>query len=258
MHIYIYDNYINQKKYDRVLAKIETRITDLGLNGKIVRIGMMNSAEEAVKNEMRKGAKTIIAVGNNRIFNVALDSIANFGFRNSLGKKVPLGLIPIDKKDNEIADLLGIPKEEDACDVLSARRISELDLGVAGNRHFLTQAIIRAEGTTVEIDQNYSIENAQSGVIGVANLPFENILPPGAKSSGLDGAMELCIISKIKSLIPSQGKTSQSVFSFKSLNIFNKDEAVTIDGAISIKTPVTIKISQEKLGIIVGKNRTFE
>jgi hypothetical protein len=259
MHIYIYDTYVNQSKYDRVLARIETRITDLGLNGKIVRIGVMNSAEEAIKNELRKSAKTIIAVGNNATFNTALNTIAKFGFRNNLGKTVPLGFIPVDKHDNEIADLLGIGMEEAACDILSARRITGLDLGLAGDRHFLTQAMIPAEGTTVEIDQNYSIEITQSGMIGIANLPFENILPEGAKSSAIDGAMELCIISKqSKKFIPIVGKTSQSVFSFKTLNIFNKKTPITVDGAIQIKTPVSIKMATEKLGVIVGKNRMFE
>jgi len=35
MHVYVYDSFLNQKKYDRILARLETRITDLGLNGKI-------------------------------------------------------------------------------------------------------------------------------------------------------------------------------------------------------------------------------
>ncbi len=34
MHVYVYDSFLNQKKYDRILARLETRITDLGLNGK--------------------------------------------------------------------------------------------------------------------------------------------------------------------------------------------------------------------------------
>jgi hypothetical protein len=50
MHIYIYDSFVNQKKYDSTTAKIETRITDLGLNGKIVRLGIIISVEEVINN----------------------------------------------------------------------------------------------------------------------------------------------------------------------------------------------------------------
>ncbi|MCK4553680.1 hypothetical protein KAU19_01815, partial [Candidatus Parcubacteria bacterium] len=64
MHIYIYDSYVNQKKYDKVLARIETRITDLGLNGKISRLGLMKNIPDLVYNELKRGVKTIIAVGN--------------------------------------------------------------------------------------------------------------------------------------------------------------------------------------------------
>lgn len=90
MYIYIYDSFVNHKKYEKVLARIETRITDLGLNGKIVRIGIMTSVHDVVENELRKGANTIIAVGNNGIFSQALNSIAKL---TNVGQNVTLGLI---------------------------------------------------------------------------------------------------------------------------------------------------------------------
>ena len=69
MNVFIYDKFVNEKKFDSIAARIETRITDLGLNGKIVRIGLMNSVDEIIENEVRKESKAIIVVGNNTIFN---------------------------------------------------------------------------------------------------------------------------------------------------------------------------------------------
>ena len=38
MHVYIYDSFLNHKKFEKIIARIETRVTDLGLNGKINRL----------------------------------------------------------------------------------------------------------------------------------------------------------------------------------------------------------------------------
>ena len=100
MHIYIYDSFVNQKKYDKILARIETRITDLELNGKISRLGVMKNIPDIVSNELKRGAKTIIAVGNDKTINQVINSLA--------GSQVPLGIIPIGRENNQISFALGI------------------------------------------------------------------------------------------------------------------------------------------------------
>ena len=58
MHVYIYDSFLGHKKFDNTLARIETRLTDLGLNGKISRMGAMKNIQSTVSNELKRGAKT--------------------------------------------------------------------------------------------------------------------------------------------------------------------------------------------------------
>lgn len=258
MHIYIYDSFVNQKKYDSVIAKIETRITDLGLNGKIVRLGIMNSIYEVVENEIKKGAKTIVAVGNNNILNQAINAIARINKEITLNNKVPLGFIPVGKKDNEIAEFLGYEFEEAACNIISARRIQQLDLGQANEHYFLTEAKISTQGSILEIDQSYSIEIKEVGEIRVINLPSA-ALPEKINSSAKDNVLDLFIDTKKeqKKTLFSKQVSEQSVFPFKTLTILNKTRSVTIDRVIKIQTPVALKISKEKINLITGKGRAF-
>jgi len=252
MHVYIYDSFVNQKKYDKVLARIETRVTDLGLNGKISRLGPMRDINDLVSNELKRGAKTITAVGNDSTICQIINSLG--------GQDVPLGLIPIGKNNNLISESLGIGIEEKACDVLSARRIIKMDLGQANNNYFLTKAIITDDGTTIEIDKNYSIEIIEKGEVSIINLETgeidkkqENEIIHDPK----DGILELLIKTKqsknfLKKL------TGQSVFPFKEISINNnKKHPVIIDDSIKINTPAKITISDKKLNIIVGKERNF-
>ena len=100
MNIFIYDSFLNQKKYNSLLARLETRITDLELNGKIFRLSPTINVQEIINNELKRGAKTIIAVGNNKLVNQVINSLA--------GSDIPLGIIPIGEDNNDIAKSLGI------------------------------------------------------------------------------------------------------------------------------------------------------
>lgn len=260
MHIYIYDKFLGQKKYDSILARIETRITDLGLNGKIIRMSLMNSVYEAIENEVKTGAKTIIAVGNDSLLHQVVNVMAKLSFLKIIAAKVPVGFIPVGKNGNTLAPVLGIGLEENACDALSARRITSLDLGKANDEYFLAQATITSKGTAVEIDQNYSIEIMGAGEIGVINLPADDSLPEKAKTKANDGVLELFIkTNSSRKFLPIGKKNKESsVFSFKKLKIINKNFPVILDNAKEIPAPVEISIAKEKINLIVGKERKFK
>ncbi len=258
MHIYFYDAFVNQKKYDTALARIETRITDLGLNGKIIRLGLTNSIDDNVEREVKKGAKTITVVGNDALVNKAVNAVARLEAANIIHKPVPVGIIPVGKKNNRIAEYLGIKHEEGACDILSARRIQRTDLGLVNDRYFLTHVIIGGRGTSVEIDGHYSVEVDGAGSVEVVNLPVGLELPPGTTKAD-DGVLELFIkTAGAKKIVPARtGNNKESVFVFKKLRISNKTMPVIVDGVMEIKTPVEINIAKEKIQLIVGRDRRF-
>ncbi|MCX6795902.1 MAG: diacylglycerol kinase family protein [Candidatus Falkowbacteria bacterium] len=255
MYIYIYDSYVNQKKYDKILAHIETRITDLSLNGKIVRVGIMTSVNDVVDTEVKRGINTIIAVGNNYIFNQVLNAIGRLLEYN---KNLTLGFIPVGRENNEIADLLGIDLEEGACDALSARRLNTLDLGRVNNSFFLTQAEINTEATKIEVDENFSIETDREGTVYILNLPLLNFITDKQASDPEDGKLELFITNKKnnKIIIPSN-EYGRSYFDFNNLNIISKKHKIKLDNSLLIETPASVKIAKEKINLIVGRSRKF-
>jgi diacylglycerol kinase family enzyme len=186
MHIYIYDNFVTERKYDKVVANIETRITDLGLNGKIIRLGIATNIYNTIETEIKKGAKTIVVVGDSAIFNQAINALAKFASAGIMSRPVPLGFIPISPKNSQIAAYFGIDNYRDACDFISARRIESIGLGLANDQYFLTQVRITTSGSIIEIDKDYTIEILENGIIYVINLPTEIDLPERAVSDARD------------------------------------------------------------------------
>ena len=249
MNIFIYDSFLSQKKYNRLLARLETRITDLGLNGKISRLSATRNVREAINNELKRGAKTIIAVGNNQTINQIINSLA--------GSDVPLGIIPIGENNNSIANSLGIRSAEEACDILSARLLTKVDLGLANQTYFLSNISINNQGTIIDMNKNYTIETTEKGLIYIFNLIGEQIqLPPKVKISPDDGLLELVINTQSnKSFFTKQ--SHQSIFKIKKITIHNLKNKLILDDSIAISGPAEITIALKHLNIIVGKNRNF-
>lgn len=259
MHVYIYDSFLSHKKYDNTLARIETRLTDLGLNGKISRLGVMKNMQSAVENELKTGAKTITAVGNDNTVSQVINAMVKLT-KERYPKIIPLGIIPVGD-NNFIADNLGIAEEESACDILSARRIEKLDLGQVNDNFFLTNASITSVGTTIEMEKTYSIEIMDMGEVNVVNLrTTDKDSPANAKFNPQDGILELFIRTKTKKgfLKLTSQETGESIFSLKKLNILNsKNYSIILDGHLEVRTPAQISVIKQKLSAIVGKDRNF-
>lgn len=249
MNIFIYDSFLNQKKYDRLLARLETRITDLGLNGKISRLSLMRNINDTVKNELKRGAKTIVAVGNNKTISQIINSLD--------GGSVPLGIIPIGEEHNDIAASLGIDSADQACDILSARLLARLDLGLANQTYFLSKATIENQGTVVDMSDDYTIEATKTGLIHILNLANQKIkLPLNVRVAPNDGVLELVISAQANQGIFSK-PADQSIFKIKKITINNLKNQLILDGSISVAMPATITVVNQCLNVIVGKNKNF-
>lgn len=245
MHVYIYDDYLNKGKYNKVINRTEIRLTDLGLNGKIIRLGGIKNIKGTIQNEIKLGAKTIIAVGNNQTVNKIIGALVDTDLYSDFQKKTLLGIIPIGG-DNSIAESFGIKNEEEACNILLARRVEKIDLGLADHYYFLNQAAIESAGAILEID-NYTMEIAEKGEVRIINLlsdRSENI-----KSNPRDGVLDVYIKTK---------KNDQTYFNVKNLKINNPGHKLVIDGVVELNTPTNIGIVKEMLGVIVGRDRVFE
>ncbi len=244
MHIYIFDYFLNQKKHEKIVAKIETRLTDLGLNGKNCHVGPLKSLTSIVRDELKNNPKTIIAVGNNSTLNQIINATND--------SSIPVGIIPVGS-NNSIAKSFGIKDEDDACNILSARLIETIDLGKINDQYFISSAHIQNKETVIEINNQYTIEPTGPGKIEIINL---DINKTSEKSNPTDGLLEI-LISVIqkgllnKNLDKSFIQTNNIIVN----NLIHKN--FIIDEAIEIKTPVQIGTARNRLKVIVGKERVF-
>lgn len=260
MHIYIYDSFLAQKKYESTLAKIETRITDLGLNGKIIRLGLLQSLGDSIKDEIKKGAKTIVAVGDNDLLHQCVNAVMSFYSESNIVSAVPISMIPVENTNASFANLLGMPLGIDACNNLSARRIIEVDVAKINDKYFLGEAVINTSGTTLNVNNDYSIEITEAGEIAVVNMPLSFDIPADYQSSAQDSRLEFFIRTKKKSKLLSIGNKDNkpSMFGFDELIISNsQDSKILLDTVVKTSTPATIRVSKKKLNLIVGKGRGF-
>ena len=245
MHVYIYDEYLNKAKYNRAINRLEIRLTDLGLNGKIIRLGGIKNIKGTIQNEIKLGAKTIIAVGNNQTVNKIIGSIIDTEIYGDFQKKTLLGLVPVGD-DNSIASSFGIKTIEDACNILLARRVEKIDLGLVGNYYFLNQASIQSSGTTLEID-DYTLNIEEKGEVRIINLLSDS--KEKIKSNPHDGKLDILIRTR---------KRDQSLITVKKLKVSNPDKKLIVDGVFEVTTPTEIGIMKDKVNVIVGKDRLFE
>jgi diacylglycerol kinase family enzyme len=245
MHVYIYDEYLNKTKHNRAINRLEIRLTDLGLNGKIIRLGGIKNIKGTIQNEIKLGAKTIIAVGNNQTVNKIIGAIIDTEIYGDFQKKTLLGLVPIGD-DNSIAASFGIKNIDEACNILLARRVEKIDLGLVGNYYFLNQASIQSLGTTIEID-DYSLEIMDKGEVRIINLLSDQ--KETIKSNPHDGKLDVLIRTR---------RRDESLITVKNLKITNPQEKLIVDGVVEINTPVQVGIMKDKVSVIVGKDRLFE
>lgn len=231
MYVYVYDSFIGNGKYDKLVYKIEKRLTDLGINGKTIRLGIGKNLEAAIDDEIRLGAKTIVAVGNDCTTAQILNAIANN--ENDKKNTLCLGIIPIEEKTSHLAKVFGINNANEACEILLSRRVETLPLYSINNKFFLFNAKADLSGATIELDKNFIIQPTKPSKM--------EIKMPSSENENL--------------VLTIEDKEQRSSFTFKELIMVNKESPIVTDEAIAIETPVKIFPCSEKIKIIVGKNR---
>ncbi len=251
MYLYLFDSFLAKRKYKKILDRIETRITDLEISGRIIKLTILESIPDLIKEATKKGVKTVVAVGNDKTFCQAASALAN--------SETVLGFIPIGE-GNKISEILDIPKEELACEVISARLIENLDLGKINHHFFISSVEIKTNKVILESD-NFKIHpSSEINKIYISNLNyiFNKISNPK------DGLLEIILEKESWGLFPFFGfkeKMIDSLFFLKKLGIKSpenkKGVPVVVDNYKILKTPLTVEILPNSLKVIVGKERKF-
>ncbi len=247
MYLYIYDSFLSDKKYADLLIKIEKRITDLGIKGKIARLSVLKNVKELITDGVKEGVETVVAIGNTQTFAKVINVVADLD--------VTLGLIPVDP-NNSLAKALGIPPKELACEVLASRIIKKIDLGKINNYYFINSAEIESSDIILEYNDFNVSPISQKSRILVYNFPSDE----SPKSSPIDGSLE-AVIAPLKSGLLGKKKITETILPFTKIKIGSLAEeqiAILTDEHIVMKTPAEIKVVPQKLKIIVGSERSFD
>ncbi|MBI4133601.1 hypothetical protein HY478_03230 [Candidatus Uhrbacteria bacterium] len=165
MYYYIYDSFVLEKEYAKDLAAIENRLADFGITGNIGRLSLFRDAAELVTDEVGRGAKTIVAVGNDATVRKVMDAV--------IANRVAFGLIPLGAPTT-FAKLFGVPVGAGACDVLARRRLLTIDVGRVNGRYFLSSVRIPEGNFTVECDGRFAVHQSRPGEIQIKNVGWIN------------------------------------------------------------------------------------
>lgn len=251
MYVYLYDNFLRQRKYESIIKTMETRLTDFGIAGKIIRLQQFTNAKLIIEEEKKRGASTIVIVGNDATFGQVLSSAATcevlFGF-------LPLG------PENLIAEVLGIPLGVEACNTLSKRRKLKLDVGWFNNRYFVSQLHIPPSDISVEYDEKFRVSAKDKMELVVCNLqPF--ILKDKKQNFVIhpqDGKLEAFLRPVSGMGIFRRKFEDPSVFPFEEMTVSSrKPFVVEADGKHSKEIKIKIKLAKGRIEMVVGKERKF-
>ena len=255
-YVYIYDDYLKGKEYKAILSSIEWRLEDFEIADKIIRLTSFSNPGIIIEDEIHHGTGTVVIVGNEgtlaRVFLRAADLETVFGF------------LPVGQKNNQLAEALGVPLNEKACDVLAARKIEKIDYGVINQKYFFVSNVyVPATALQFSCDDRFSIAAPREKM----EVAVTNLLPPPFAVSKFqprpqDGKLEFYLHSASGGLMSylsgNRQKGSVSLFTFKKL-FLKSDKAVSVivDGHTMQEGSLSIEISKKWLAVVVGKSRRF-
>ncbi len=115
------------KKNSKKLRLVENALSNLGIKDRINKITPLTKIGDLVNKEARLGVKTFVVIGSNNLLYNFLDLLAE--------KNLCLGYIPFDS-DSVLCKVFSISSTQSACELLAARRIVKIDLGLINNKNY--------------------------------------------------------------------------------------------------------------------------
>lgn len=245
MYLYVYDEFVQGQRYERELALIETRLTDLGIAGKIARLALFRDAGELIRDEVRRGSTTVVAVGNDQTLRKVIDAVAD--------PAIVVAIIPLGQ-GNRIAEILGVPNGIAACDVLSARLVEDLDTGSVNGMRFLHAVIAEGVRPSCRFEGNYTLFPVRNSALEIRNLAQSDEL--GA-ANPTDGRLEFVMRTPRRSWLLKRGDAMTFV-PFVQLQLSCQEPmTLTIDGEEIKGQEFDIRVLPKQIRIVTGKDKKY-
>lgn len=249
---YLYDEFLNEKRYDRELNEIEAGLASRNIGGRVARLAMFRNAKELVEDVIHHGAKNVVIVGNDV-------SLGRFMW-HAPGLDAAVGYLPVGKP-SRIADVLGIPSGSKSVEVLAARFLEKFDIGRVNDDFFLTEIVVKDPDAELIIGGKFSIKPTDGGSIIVRNLGAQKQTGE-PESDPKDGKLEAIIRPRAalerskrrKSEIPLPEE--QTILTFTEGDILAPHEIeIEVDGNMRRGERFHIGVDAKKLDLITGRRR---
>lgn len=147
MYYYILNPASGGGKINKVQDRLKERLKELGIAGEFVKSTGPGDIARLTKMAIDKGFKTVVAVGGDGTINEIINAIGD--------SRVALGIIPMGSS-NELANMLGITDWQIACNILAARKVEEVDLGLINDKLFVTAVSIGFDNLLFDLKRNQS------------------------------------------------------------------------------------------------------
>ncbi len=253
MYYYVYDSFVADKEFRRVLQLIETETNNLGLTGERAQTSTLRKADELVKEAAERGYKPIVIVGDDGTLNAAINAVARNNF------DVPLAYVPV-KKDQPLAFLLGVTPES-AIVSLSRRVVRELALAKANQNFFLASinCYSQPQASTrwlpgKSVTDVFEPELLLDEHIRIS-APVDRVLIEHKPDSG---AFRVSLRNESRGLLRRTTFNEQGIFWAKHIEMKSKKPITCLlDGRAIIRAPLDIQLSDQHVSLIVGRTRRF-
>lgn len=255
MHLFIYDSFLNQKRYQKTALKLESAISSLRLEGRSVKLSFLKDVREVVPQSLKKGYSTFICIGDDQTFSKVLNALPTF-------ENVTMGVIPIPGENgNLIASALGIRDADSALNCVQKRIVTKIDVARANSHYFLSQLALEEENAEILCEEKFTFKPLEPSCrICLYNLT--NGYPrDGFLEIGIENVPKLGILERVRLKIFSSKETlPQTRIPVKKARVIvaKKDSFSSVaDQKIVLKNPALVEIIPEALRVITG-DRLFE
>lgn len=282
MYFYIIDNFIKEKRYARIYHRMTMQLNDLGIFDDKIQVTKVRPIEDIVRDVLSsRNIEQIIAVGNDSTASKVINAICKHPNQENTPA---FGIIPFETSD--IADCLGFSTNvEDACSMISRRKIDKIDIGKANKDYFLTtlsiqQSALKNKGTIDKIKnifikgdeirlaeiqlalQDFKITSTAKK-IDIINI-YTNYWKKQLNNQGInlkkisphDGLANLLISNNLQK--DADSFSDISFFTTKNITINTKEKIFAyLDNIVKVKTPIEVTIKMKYFKALLGKNRHF-
>ena len=256
MFFYLYDAFVSEKKYEEELTKVENRLIELGINGRIEKMSILRNAKELIEDSIKKGSHTIVAVGDDSTLLKVINIVADHS--------VTIGFIPV-AHNSKLAKIFGITDGLEACNILSKRLIKKINLGRANQTYFVASlTIAEPADVAIQCDEKYSISlkeaDSHLAIYNLGNF-LEKVDEKNWQLFNDKKYLHVVVTDQasggLAKLFQKSSSPQKSVFPTKKIKISadGKTVPVLLDEQITLKTPVVVSIKPKKISVIVGRER---